>query len=199
MVEFRDMNITQVKTAFKVADVDLDKEHLKRRIKFKFLSEIFDENKKKMDINILKDEAGRIYLIVSNGKIMKIGGSECKGGIKTTMSFYQGGMQGGPSIRTFGIHVLIKEELEKGNKVEIYMISSTKARMDVKGLFSEEEMEVSAFRDMERKCKQDFISVEGQLPPWNFQERGEVWRQDILLAHSDHNRTRGSLIKKVSS
>ena len=68
-----------------------------------------------------------------------------------------------------------------------------KAKMKVKGLFSEDEMEVSAFRDMENKCKQDFISVEGELPSWNFQERGEVWRQDILKAHSEHNSKRKSM------
>jgi hypothetical protein len=187
------MDIRKVKTAFKVANAVLDKEHKKRRIKFIFLDEIFNENNKKLNNSILKNEAGRIYLIVSDSKIMKIGGSECKGGIKATMSFYQGGMQGGPSIRTYGIHILIKEELEKGKKIEIYMISSTKAKMKVKGLFGEEEMQVSAFRDMERKCKKDYVAVEGELPPWNFQERGEIWRQDILRGLSKHNRRRKSL------
>ncbi len=187
------MKIEQVKTAFKVADVVLDKEHGIRKIKFIFLNELKDENNEPLDKKILRDNSGRIYLIVSDREIKKIGGSECKGGIINTMSFYQGGMQGGPSIRTFGIHILIKEELEKGNKLEIYMITSPKAKMIVKGLFSEDEMEVSAFRDMENKCKQDFISVDRQLPPWNFQERGEVWRQDILREHSEHNAKRNAL------
>lgn len=187
------MKISEVTTAFKVADVILDEEHKIRHIKFIFLKELSDEDGKPLDRKVLRDNAGRIYLIVSNGEIKKIGGSECKGGIINTMSFYQGGMQGGPSIRTFGIHILIKEELEKGNKVEIYMITSKKAKMKVKGLFSEEEMEVSAFRDMENKCKQDYISIEGELPPWNFQERGEVWRQDILKLHSQHNAKRKAL------
>lgn len=189
------MNIKNVKTAFKVANVILDREHKVRRIKFVFLNKLFNEHKKPIDSKILKDESGRIYLIVSGGKIMKIGGSECKGGIKTTMSFYQGGMQGGPSIRTYGVHILIKEELQKGKRLEIYMISSSKTKMKVKGLFNEEEMEVSAFRDMERKCKKDYISVEGELPPWNFQERGEVWRKDILKGLAKHNSKRKSLNK----
>lgn len=187
------MNINKVKTAFKVADVVLDKEHGIRHIKFIFLNNLTDEKNKQLDRKVLRDNSGRIYLIVSNGEIKKIGGSECKGGIINTMSFYQGGMQGGPSIRTFGIHILIKEELEKGNKVKIYMITSKKAKMKVKGLFSEEEMKVSAFRDMENKCKQDYISIEGKLPPWNFQERGEVWRRDILKAHSKHNSKRKAM------
>jgi len=193
------MNIKNVKTAFKVADVILDKEHATRRIKFIFLEEIFDENGEKLDKFVLKDESGRIYMIVSDGMIKKIGKSDCKGGIKTTMSFYQGGMQGGPSIRTFGIHFLIKEELEKGKKVEIYMISSKKIKMKVKGLFNEGVIEASSVSGgMEEKCREDFKNFEKELPPWNFQERGEVWRQDILKAHSKHNTKRKSLRRKIS-
>jgi len=127
------MDIKEVKTAFKVADVLLDKEHGIRHIKFVFLNEVYDENNNQLDKKILKDNSGRIYLLVSDGIIMKIGGSQSKGGIKSTLSFYQGGMQGGPSIRTYGIHLLLKEELEKNKKVEVYMITSQKARMKVKG------------------------------------------------------------------
>ena len=187
------MDIDDVKTAFKVADVILDKEHHVRHIKFVFLEKIKDENGEPLDTSILKDDAGRIYLIVSNGRIMKIGGSQCKGGIKATMSFYQGGMQGGPSIRTYGIHIMLKEELKKRKKVEIYMITSTKTKMLVKGLFKEEELEVSAFKDMENKCKKDYLEKEGNYPPWNFQEKGEPWRQDILIEHNKHDSKRKSL------
>ena len=28
---------------------------------------------------------------------------------------------------------------------------------------------------MENKCKQDYLSVMGELPEWNIQERGESW------------------------
>jgi len=187
------MNIKNVKTAFKVADVILDKEHPIRKIKFVFLNEIYDEHNKKIDSKILRDNSGRVYIIVSDNIIKKIGGSESKGGIKSTMSFYQGGLQGGPSIRSYGIHILISEELEKNNKVEIYMITSEKRKMKVKGLFDEKEIEVGAFRDMENRCKEDYKSVEGKYPPWNFQENGTIWRTDILRDHNTHGKKRKSL------
>lgn len=187
------MDIKEVKTAFKVVDVLLDKEHGIRHIKFVFLNEIYDENNNKLNNKILKDNSGRIYLLVSEGIIMKIGGSQSKGGIKSTLSFYQGGMQGGPSIRTYGIHLLLKEELEKNKKVEVYIITSQRARMKVKGLFKEEEMEVSTFKDMEDKCKKDYVGIEGTYPPWNFQEKGESWREDILIGLNEHDRKRKSL------
>lgn len=190
------MNIKKVKNAFKVANVVLDKEHGIRHIKFIFLNEVFDENGKKISKEILKDNAGRIYLIVVNKKIMKIGKSKCKGGIKSTMSFYQGGMQGGPSIRTYGIHILLKEELENGKKVEIYMIISKKTKMIIRGLFNEEKIEVTPdVLDMEAKCKRDYLNKESKYPPWNFQENGEVWRQDILRGLNKHDRKRKSLNK----
>lgn len=187
------MNIKNVKTAFKVADVVLDKEHHTRKIKFIYPDKIYDESGQELNNKILKDNSGRIYLIVSNGVIKKIGGSQSKGGIKTTLSFYQGGLQGGPSIRTYGIHLLMSEELEKGNKVEIYMITSQKAKMKTKGLFDEEEIEVSAFKDMEDKCKKDYVSKEGAYPEWNFQERHEPWREDILKKLNEHDSKRKSL------
>lgn len=187
------MNIKEVKTAFKVADVVSDKKHQIRKIKFLYLDKIHDENGKEMNKDILKDNSGRIYLIVVNGIIKKIGGSQCKGGIKNTLAFYQGGMQGGPSIRTYGIHILISEELEKGNKVEIYMITSQKAKMKTRGLFDEEEIDVSAFKDMEDKCKKDYVKKEGAYPEWNFQERHEPWREDILKKLNEHDSKRKSL------
>ncbi|HVT75213.1 MAG TPA: hypothetical protein VHD69_02265 [Candidatus Paceibacterota bacterium] len=187
------MKIEKVKTAFKVADALIDRDHGIRLIKFKFLDEIFNEGGKKLEQEILKDSSGRIYLIVVDGVIKKIGGSQSKGGIKSTLLFYQGGMQGGPSIRTFGIHLLIRRELEQNKKVEIYMITSKKTKTLVKGLFSEDEAEVAAFKDMEDKCKKDYKETEGVYPPWNFQERGEAWAQDILRAHNKHGKKRKSL------
>ncbi len=190
------MDISKVKTAFKVADVVLDREHKVRRIKFVFLDRLFDEHGKPISTDALKDNAGRIYIFTSNGIIQKIGGSQCKGGIKATMSFYQGGMQGGPSIRTFGIHILIKEELEKGKNVEVYMITSQKTTMKIKGLFKEEDGEVSSFKEMEDKCKNDYKSIEKDYPPWNYQEAGRVWRQDILKALNEHDAKRKSLTSR---
>lgn len=191
------MNIKRVKNAFKVADVVLDKKHKIRRIKFIFLEELFDEKGNKLGKEILTDNSGRIYLIVVDGKIMKIGKSKCRGGIKSTMSFYQSGLQGGPSIRTYGIHILISEELEKGKKVEIYMIPAKKSRLAVRGLFDEEIIDVTPdILDIEAKCKKDYKNKEGKYPPWNFQENGEVWREDILRGLNEHDRKRKSLNRK---
>src|SRR3989344_3876076 len=115
------MNIKEVKTAFKIADVVLDKQHKQNHIKIDYLSELTDEKGNKIGKNILRDDAGRVYIIAVDGVVKKIGGSQSKGGIKATLSFYQSAMQGGPSLRSYGIHLLIKKVLGKGKKVEIYL------------------------------------------------------------------------------
>lgn len=173
------MNIKDVKTGFKIAEVVLDKKHRQNHIKINFLPEIIDEKGRISENSILKSNTGRVYIITVDGIIKKIGGSQSKGGIKATLSFYQSAMQGGPSLRSYGVHLLIKESLEKGSRVEIYMIISQGVKAPVKGLFSEEKMKVSAFKEMENKCKKDYKSVEGDLPEWNFQERGVPWPKKI--------------------
>jgi hypothetical protein len=72
--------------------------------------------------------------------------------------------------------MLIDEELKKNNVVEIYVILSHKIIASVKGLFGEKMVETNIdFKTMENMCKNDYISVMGSHPEWNFQEKGEKW------------------------
>lgn len=169
------MKISQVKTAFKVADIVLDNEHDKNHIKVSYLNQIVDEKGSGISSRILTSNTGRVYLIVVDGVIKKIGGSQSKGGIKATFSFYQSAMQGGPSIRSYGMHLLMKEAIENGSQVELYLIISKSTKAIVKGLFSEEKIETNPFKEMEDKCKRDYLSVEGNFPEWNYQERATPW------------------------
>ena len=129
---------------------------------------------------------------------MKIGKSECRGGMKSTFSFYQSGLTGSPSIRSFGIHHLIKEEMSKGNKVEIYGIWSTPVKVKVPGLFETEEMEVTpSIHCMEDKCRKDYKKIMGDYPPWNFQERGAPWPEHILELYKAQVAQRGGNSNKL--
>ena len=159
------MRISEVKTAIKVADIIEDNGASESYWKPEWLG----------DRSALKDNSGRVYIIVSNGIIKKIGGSQSKGGIINTFSSYKGGLSGKPSIRTYGINVLISEEMKAGNKVEIYMIVSPVVKAPVKGLFSEDSIDVAAFKEMENKCVEDYKNTTGDYPDWNFQESGRKW------------------------
>jgi hypothetical protein len=162
------MNIDRVITAVKVGDVfKVENNPLK----------MWGISWSQNDEEMLTDTSGRVYFIVSNGIIKKIGGSQDKGGIKGTFSWYvNNALSGGPSVRTYGIHILIRKELDKGNLVEIYTILSQKIMAPVKGLFGETIIETNIdFKTMENMCKNDYIFIMGQHPDWNFQERGDKW------------------------
>jgi len=125
-------------------------------------------------------ENGRIYIIVSDDEIKKIGCSECKGGMKSTFNFYQSGLGGSPSLRTFGIHHLIYDELINNKKILILGIFNEPIKVNVKGLFNiTEEIIYPSIKSMEDKCKNDYKSIYNKFPPWNFQENIEEWPENI--------------------
>ena len=67
------MKISEVKTAFKIADVEFVEGCT--RLNFNYLKEQKDENGKALPQSILTQNVARVYLIVVNGEIKKIGGS----------------------------------------------------------------------------------------------------------------------------
>ena len=152
-----------------------------------FIKKVGDKGLSTWDINwlpgvieLIKQENGRIYFIVVDNVIKKIGCSECKGGMKTTFAFYKGGLGGSPSLRTFGIHHLIFDELKADRNVELYGMWNKSINVKVQGLFGEEEQEIyPAIRSMEDKCRLEYKQVYGKYPDWNFQENAEQWPTHI--------------------
>jgi|TARA_R110002074_G_C12207084_1_gene635919 hypothetical protein len=175
------ITIESVKTAIKIGSCVAYSGKCKR---------LWQMNWDKAHLDKIKSNAGRIYLIVSRsgdlGIIKKIGKSECKGGMKNTFAFYQGGLGGSPSIRTFGIHKLIADEIEKQNEVEVWGIWSKPVKVQVPGLFDTTEMFVTpSIHCMEDKCRMDYHKNMGEYPPWNFQERGESWPEDVQVSYKE--------------
>jgi hypothetical protein len=142
--------------------------------------------------DLIKKENGRIYFILVNNEIVKIGCSECKGGMKTTFGFYKGGLGGSPSIRTFGIHHLINKELEKGHNIQIYGMWNEPIEVLVKGIFTEStELIYPSVKSMEDKCRNDYKSIYKCFPIWNFQENGEEWPDWIKNLYKEQVQNRG--------
>ena len=95
---------------------------------------------------MLRDNRGRVYILVVNGLIYKIGGSQSKGGIKNTIQSYVTCMKGSPSDRTFNIHKLMRQELDLNNSVEVYMITAEPVIAPIPGLFGITEGMTSPFK-----------------------------------------------------
>ena len=167
------MNISNVKTSQLVGEFTFNHGTAKRLLDINWVD----------GQNITSDD-GRVYILCVNGEIKKIGGSQSKGGIKSTMSFYISANQGRPSIRSFGIMSLIANELNKGNKVTLHLITSPQVTAPVTGLFGVVECKISAFKEMERQCLQGYKDHTGGYPDWNFQESGTAWSKEIQTQHA---------------
>lgn len=166
------MNISSVKTFKKLGKAFLSNANPNKKWDIEF---------EPIEKSILTNPSGRVYCIVVNGKVYKIGGSICKGGIKKTFTTYRDlGLTGKPSIRTYGIHLLIEDELKRGNDVEFYWLSSNKVVTKVPGLHGYNTEEVSIdFKRIEQKCISEYIKREGSAPQWNFQENHVSWPIEI--------------------
>jgi len=140
--------------------------------------------------NILKNEDGRVYLLCSDSIIKKIGGSQSKGGIKATMSFYVNSMTGSPGRPRFILHLLIRDELLKGKKCSLFMITSPKVKSKVNGLYSNKVIEIAAFKEMEDLCKNDYFKVMKRYPDWNFQENNDDYPSNYSLEHVRYHENR---------
>jgi len=175
------MNIKEVKTAIKVGDFHLRRNH-KNKIELKYLPDI---DKKK-----LTDNSARIYLFVQDGIIKKIGGSAAKGGIKSTMSLYTTSMQGSPGVPRFVLHLLIGEALKSDSKMELYIITSPKVTATINGLFGSKKVKIASFKEMEDFCKSDYYSREKRHPDWNFQENHEPYPSRLAKKHNLYHQKR---------
>lgn len=117
--------------------------------------------------SLLSKEGGRVYLVCVNDEIYKIGYSIDKNGMRGTLDFYEGAMGGKPSIRSYGIHKLIKRELDKGNKVSVCVKYAPQISMKkpIVGLNKNHNIKISPAKEFENICKKDYYNFEkGKYP-----------------------------------
>ena len=181
------MHIKEVKTAIKIGDFVLRKNH-RNKIDIKYLPSLSNK--------VLTDNSARIYLIVQDGIIKKIGGSASKGGIKATMMFYISAMTGSPGVPRFIVHLLLERALRSKSKVELFMITSPRTLARVSGLFGYKRVEIASFKEMEDLCKSDYYRREKKYPEWNFQENHEPYPPELAGEHNAYHQKR---LKKIRS
>ncbi|WRA07851.1 GIY-YIG nuclease family protein [Helicobacter pylori] len=181
------MHISEVKTAFKIADVEYMKDSTK--LNFNYLKDLKDENNQSLSQNILTQNVARVYLIVVDGEIKKIGGSQADGGIKSTLNIYKdGGVKGRPSIRSFGVWYFLYHTILTGAKIEFYMIYQPNFETQIKDLFgfcAIKDASIS-YKLLEQACLTDYRNNNHDaLPEWNVREQGKDWPNDIKDEHAN--------------
>ena len=163
------MKIDEI-NAIKVCDITLNNTTTDRRL--------WDINWIANNNNILTQNNGRCYFIVVSGEIRKIGYSDQLGGIKATIESYKScGNSGRPSDRTHGIHVLIAEELVKGNSVEFYFSYNENISMELTLMDGSKKIIVNSIsgKILETENMKLYLVKEEKHPTWNLQEAGKPW------------------------
>jgi hypothetical protein len=125
----------------------------------------------------LRDNTGRVYFITVNSEIQKIGGSQCKGGIQSTIGSYLGGFAGGNSPRTHCGWNFLRQHVVAGNLVEFWFISAPTLTATIPTMngFIQQQIAVD-FHQIETACVQEYLQVENDYPFLNMQEKGGKWR-----------------------
>ena len=193
------MKISEVKTAFKIADVEFVAGSTK--LNFNYLKDLRDEKGNALPQSILTQNVARVYLIVVDGEIKKIGGSQAVGGIKNTLEIYKdGGVKGRPSIRSFGVWYFLYHTILSGAKIEFYMIYQENFEKEIKGLFGLKNVKNAyiSYKLIEECCVADYLVCEnGKHPDWNVQEQGKDWPLEIKNEHAEIQKNAQSRAKKI--
>ena len=141
--------------------------------------------------NLRKELLTIVYLMCVNGEVKKIGQTSGKGGISDCLSFYGNAGQDDPGNTRFAINALIREEIKKGNEVEVYIKYEKPIEVDVEGFFTQsKKMVCISAKGMEEQCVEDYESVIGSYPKWNFQESGESLPQYITESYANYKMKR---------
>ena len=85
-------------------------------------------------------------------------------------------------------------------KVELYGMWNNPIKVEVKGLFGQEEQEIyPSIRSMEDKCRLEYKHVYGKYPDWNFQENAEQWPTHIQELYKIQVQQRGVKLQKMEA
>ena len=167
------MKISHVTTMTRVGELVRREDHDKK------LKLIPDEN---ISRELLKDNRGRVYSIVIDGEIHKIGGSQAKGGIKATFDAYCGGFSYGMSARTYAVWNYLSQHLMQGKRVEVYSVRADTVTVPVPTMTGTREQTIAVdYHAIETNFVDEYVGIEGRYPELNMQESEPKWGDTGLL------------------
>jgi hypothetical protein len=138
-----------------------------------------------------------VYFILVNDEVYKIGQTSGKTGIYGCMNFYLNAGTDNPGPNRFAINYLMREELAKGNKIEMYMLYQEPIKVSIQSI-SGKVHDIFAPIDakkIEETCVSDYIDVHGKHPVWNYQEAHMDIPHHIDEAFADYRTKRAKSIK----
>ena len=130
----------------------------------------------------LRDIRGRVYAIVVDGFIEKIGGSQDKGGIQGTIGWYLNGWAKGNSERTYCTWNFFTQNCNAGKLVEIYCVWAPMVTATVPTMTGQITLQIPAdYHIIEKAFNNEYYKAEKSHPTLNMQESGKRWQDTGLL------------------
>lgn len=181
------MKILESSNIVKVGNFNLNGRKVKTNKYIKYEKTLGFEWDSKMTEKFKTKVLTIVYFIVVDDDIYKIGMTMGKGGIKSCLNFYLNAGTDDPGFNRFTINWLLRNELKKEKKVEVYMFWQEPIITKVKTIFSQVEVEILIDgKVLEKNCKEEYKLIHGKYPKWNYQENGEVIDKYISDEFSDY-------------
>ena len=124
----------------------------------------------------LNDKRGRVYFFIEvsqdgSKKILKIGKSNSKSGIKGTLFNYISALKGTPGVNRFSLHHLICDKLNEKKQMLVYCIFIESVKKQITGIFKTSLIEIPLdVTYIEELCLKEYFEEYSNYPEWNFQE-----------------------------
>lgn len=167
------MNINQIRTMTKIGQI------VKKSQTEKGLMLVPDN---KITKEQLRDVRGRVYAIVVDGEIKKIGGSQDKGGIQGTIGWYLNGFNKGNSERTYCTWHYFTKAINAGKKVEIYAVWAPMVEVEIPTMTGSITKQIPVdYHSIESAFAKQYFEIEQQHPELNMQESSGKWVHTGLL------------------
>lgn len=167
------MKIDHIKTMTRIGEIVHREDHNKK-LMFKLDEKITSAQ--------MRDNRGRVYAIVVDGNIEKLGGSQAQKGIQDTFGAYFAGFAKGMSERTYCVWNFLTKNINAGKKVEVYCVWAPTVTIAIPTMTGELTKEIPVdFHTIEEAFVEEFVSVEKKYPYLNMQESGCRWADTGLL------------------
>ena len=136
----------------------------------------------RMTTSQLRDKRGRVYCVVVDGVIEKIGGSQDAGGIQGSIGWYLNGWAKGNSERTYCTWNFFTKAILAGKKVEMYAVWAPIVSVTIPTMTQTITKTIPVdFHTIEKAFNDEYFSIEGKHPTLNMQESGKKWKDTGLL------------------
>ena len=148
----------------------------------------------KFPSDLKKKHLSIVYFLLVDDIVYKIGQTTTSSGISGCLNFYMNAGLDDPGMARFAINYLMREEIKKGKKIEVYIQYGENVTYNIKGIFDEKEVVAPpSAKQMEDFCIKQFVEKEKIYPKWNFQESLNKYPNIICEKFSEYKKMRSKI------